>query len=95
MDKKFIGDRITELRIKKNISEYQMSLDLGKNKSYIQSISAGRSLPTMQNFLEICEYLEVTPAQFFDTDLHNIPLFEKATDLLKSCPTKKAAFFFL
>ena len=83
MDKKFIGDRITELRIKKNISEYQMSLDLGKNKSYIQSISAGRSLPTMQNFLEICEYLEVTPAQFFDTDLHNIPLFEKATDLLK------------
>ena len=83
MDKKFIGDRITELRIKKNISEYQMSLDLGKNKSYIQSISSGRSLPTMENFLEICEYLGVTPAQFFDTDLHNIPLFEKATDLLK------------
>ena len=62
MEKKFIGDRITELRIKKNVSEYQMSLDLGKNKSYIQSISSGRSLPTMENFLEICEYLEVTPA---------------------------------
>ena len=41
MEKKFIGDRITELRIKKNVSEYQMSLDLGKNKSYIQSISSG------------------------------------------------------
>ena len=25
MEKKFIGDRITELRIKKNVSEYQMS----------------------------------------------------------------------
>lgn len=83
MDKNFIGDRITELRIKKNISEYQMSLDLGKNKSYIQSISSGRSLPTMQNFLEICDYLGVTPSQFFDTDLHNLPLYEKATDLLK------------
>ena len=69
MEKKFIGDRITELRIKKNVSEYQMSLDLGKNKSYIQSISSGRSLPTMENFLEICEYLEVTPCQFFDTAL--------------------------
>lgn len=32
MEKKFIGDRITELRIKKNVSEYQMSLDLGKTK---------------------------------------------------------------
>ena len=52
MDKKFIGDKITELRIKKNVSEYHMSLDLGKNKSYIQSISSGRSLPTMENFLE-------------------------------------------
>lgn len=83
MDKKFIGERITELRIKKNISEYQMSLDLGKNKSYIQSISSGRSLPTMQVFLEICEYLDITPSQFFDTELHNLPLFEKATDLLK------------
>ena len=83
MEKKFIGDRITELRIKKNVSEYQMSLDLGKNKSYIQSISSGRSLPTMENFLEICEYLEVTPCQFFDTALHNLPLYEKAADLLK------------
>lgn len=48
MEKKFIGDRITELRIKKNVSEYQMSLDLGKNKSYIQSISSGRSLPVLR-----------------------------------------------
>ncbi len=83
MDKKFISDRITELRIKKNVSEYQMSLDLGKNKSYIQSISSGRALPTMQNFLDICDYLEITPHQFFDTELHNLPLFEKATDLMK------------
>ena len=44
---KFIGDRITELRIQKNISEYQMSLDLGKNKKLYQSISTGRSLQTI------------------------------------------------
>ena len=28
MDKNFIGERISELRLKKNVSEYQMSLDL-------------------------------------------------------------------
>lgn len=83
MDKKYIGERISELRIQKNISEYQMSLDLGKNKSYIQSLSSGRSLPTMQNFLDICDYLDVSPQQFFDTDLHNLPLFEKAVELIK------------
>ena len=63
MDKNFIGERISELRLKKNVSEYQMSLDLGKNKSYIQSLTSGRSLPTMQSFLDICDYLEVTPQQ--------------------------------
>ena len=41
MDKMFIANRITELRLKKNVSEYQMSLDLGRNKSYIQSLSLG------------------------------------------------------
>ena len=50
MDKMFIANRITELRLKKNVSEYQMSLDLGRNKSYIQSLSSGRNNPTMEIF---------------------------------------------
>ena len=83
MDKKYVADRITELRIKKNVSEYQMSLDLGKNKSYIQNISSGRSLPSMSQFYEICQYLNITPYQFFDEELHNLPLYQKACDLLK------------
>lgn len=83
MDSKFIGERITELRLKKNVSEYQMSLDLGRNKTYIQSITSGRNLPKMSHFLEICEYLEVTPKEFFDDELHNIPLQQKAQELLK------------
>lgn len=83
MNEKFIADRITELRLRKNVSEYQMSLDLGKNKSYIQNISSGRSMPSMGQFLEICNYFGITPQQFFDEELHNIPLYQKATDLLK------------
>ena len=34
-------------------------------------------------FLDICDYLEVTPQQFFDSELHNLPLIDKATDLMK------------
>lgn len=82
-DEKYIAERITELRLKKDISEYKMSLDLGKNKSYIQSICSGRNLPKMRQFFDICEYLEVTPYEFYDQNLHNVPLYQKANDLLK------------
>lgn len=59
MNEQFVRNRITELRLKKDVSEYQMSLDLGKNKSYIQGISSGRSMPSMKQFFEICDYLEI------------------------------------
>ncbi len=69
MNEKFIKDRISALRIKKGISEYKMSIDLGHSKSYIQSISSGRALPSMSEFLYICEYLGVTPSEFFDQSI--------------------------
>ncbi len=64
----YIRDRITELRMKKNVSEYQMSLDLGMNRNYIQGITSGKALPSMAQFLEICEYFQITPMQFFDEE---------------------------
>ena len=54
--KGFISNRITELRLLKNISEYQMSLELGQNGNYIRMISNGSSMPKMGSFLRICEY---------------------------------------
>ncbi|MBQ5973428.1 MAG: helix-turn-helix transcriptional regulator [Oscillospiraceae bacterium] len=75
MDAVFIRDRITELRLKKGVSEYQMSLDLGHSKGYVQSISCGRALPSMTEFLYICEYLGVRPDQFFETAGSEAPAF--------------------
>lgn len=66
MDEKFIRERISELRIQKNVSEYKMSLDLGHSKGYIQSITSGRALPSMSEFLYICKYFEITPVEFFN-----------------------------
>ena len=65
MDEQFIRDRITKLREQKNVSERRMSLDLGHSASYIRSISSGRSLPSMSEFLYICEYLDISPMEFF------------------------------
>ena len=72
MDENFIRKRITELRIQKNISEYKMSIDLGHSKGYIQSISSGRALPSMSEFLAICEYFDITPVEFFKNDSETI-----------------------
>ncbi len=83
MDGTFIRNRITELRLKKGVSEYQMSYDLGHSRSYIYNISSGKSLPPMAEFLEICNYFEITPSQFFDDSIENPALLQSAIDELR------------
>lgn len=73
----YIRNRITQLRIAKDVSEYQMSLDLGHSKSYIQGISSGRALPSMNEFISICEYFEITPQDFFSEGMENPILIQK------------------
>lgn len=65
MDEQFIRDRITQLRLEKHVSEYKMSYDLGQSRSYIQSISSGRALPSLPMLLDICDYFGITPEEFF------------------------------
>lgn len=65
MYREFISFRITELRMKKSISEYQMSFDLGKSHTYIQSITARKSMPSLTSLFQICEYFEITISDFF------------------------------
>lgn len=62
----YVRKRITELRLLKGISEYQMSLDLGHGKNYIHSISSGKTLPSLTELPYICEYLGVSMRDFFD-----------------------------
>ena len=83
MNIEFVSKRLTEIRMQKNISEYKMSLDLGHSKSYIQSISSGRAMPSMGEFLYICEYLGITPQQFFAEDIENPIQLDKAINALK------------
>ena len=83
MDAKFIRDRITQLRMQKSVSEYKMSYDLGHSRSYIYNISSGKSLPPMAEFLEICDYLGVTPSDFFNASTKNPILVQSAIEEIK------------
>ena len=84
MDIQYIRERISVLRTKKNVSEYRMSTDLGHSKSYIQSISSGRSMPSLGEFLYICEYLGVTPKEFFDEDMKEPQLVQRLCELTRN-----------
>ncbi|MGN1195761.1 MAG: helix-turn-helix domain-containing protein [Acutalibacteraceae bacterium] len=48
-----------------------MSYDLGHSRGYVNNISSGKTLPSMTEFFAICEYFEITPAEFFNEDMSN------------------------
>lgn len=83
MQEDFVRERITQLRIKKGISEYQMSYDLGHSRGYVYNISSGKALPPLKEFFAICDYFEITPQQFFDEKTPNPELIQKAIDGMK------------
>ncbi len=63
--------RLSNLRIQKGVSARDMSLSIGQNPGYINNIETGKSLPSMTSFFYICEYLNITPVEFFDTESNN------------------------
>ena len=83
MEENFVRERITQLRLKKGVSEYQMSYDLGHSRGYIYNISSGKALPPLKEFFAICDYLEVTPQQFFDEENRQPELIQKAISGMK------------
>ncbi|AEY67553.1 helix-turn-helix transcriptional regulator [Clostridium sp. BNL1100] len=80
----FVRDRITQLRIQKGVSEYQMSYDLGHSRGYIYNISSGKSLPPLKELFAMCDYFGITPAEFFDDKSNHPELIQKAIDGLKT-----------
>ena len=78
------AERITELRTQKNVSAREMSLALGQNESYINRIENKKTFPSMQVFFYICEYLNISPKDFFDNNI-SVPqkLYEIIEDIKK------------
>ncbi len=83
MDEKFVRERITQLRLRKGVSEYRMSYDLGHSRGYVHNISSGKALPPMKEFFAISDYFGLTPQQFFDEGTQNPELIQKAVAGMK------------
>lgn len=61
----YVRERITDLRVRKNVSEHRMSLELGKSGSYIRGITSGAALPSLRELFNIIDYFDMSPSEFF------------------------------
>lgn len=71
MDEKDFSLRLAQLREKKGVSARDMSLSMGQNPGYINNIESGKSMPSLSGIFYICDYLGITPSEFFDMDTKN------------------------
>lgn len=63
--------RLVDLRIAKGVSARDMSLSIGQSAGYINNIENGVNYPSMAAFFYICDYLGISPKEFFDTETAN------------------------
>lgn len=90
----FVRDRITQLRLKKGVSEYQMSYDLGHSRGYINNISSGKALPSMSEFFAICEYFSISPEEFFNERLQDPVMYKQILSSLEQLNTEDLLLVF-
>ena len=69
--KKNFAKMLASARMSRGLSARELSLALGQGSGYINNIENGRNLPSMSMFFEICEYLDLSPGEFFDYSIPN------------------------
>jgi transcriptional regulator with XRE-family HTH domain len=79
----FFINRIAELRKQKGVSARDMSLSVGQNVNYVNHIERGKMFPSMTGFFALCDYLGVTPRDFFDADTEQPAKLNALTESLK------------
>lgn len=80
----FFYERLAALRTAKGVSARDMSLSIGQSANYINKIENKKAYPSMAAFFYICEYLGITPKDFFDeSNAHPAPLGEVFEDMKK------------
>ena len=91
MTKEEFALRLAKLRQARSVSARDMSLSMGQSPSYISSIENGSAFPSMTGFFYICEYLHVTPGEFFAEDVEEPAWLQDLMDAAKHLNRDKLA----
>ena len=89
MDEKEFAERLGYLRTKNVVSAREMSLEIGQNPGYINHIENKQGTPSLTVFFSICDFLKITPCEFFDTDNKNPTRLGNIIANLKKLPDDK------
>ena len=81
--------RLSKLREARGVSARDMSLSMGQNAGYIYNIEAGKSKPSLSGFFYICEYLDITPYEFFDIQNNDPTKIKEVTNELKKLDNRQ------
>ncbi|MCD8149347.1 MAG: helix-turn-helix transcriptional regulator [Clostridiales bacterium] len=74
--------RISEYRIKRNWTEYQLAEESGLTQSTISTWYRKDMLPSLSSLEKICNAFGITMSQFFATDVNIVSLTDIQQDLL-------------
>ena len=66
-----------------------MSLSIGQSPGYINNIENGVNLPSMAAFFYICDYLGITPKDFFDEGHNNPGRSSELMEAVRGLSTEK------
>ena len=66
MELKNFGNNLAKIRVRKNISAYELSLRIGKAPNYIHRVETAKTNVGVKTVFEICEVLEISPKELFD-----------------------------
>ncbi|HAS56448.1 MAG TPA: transcriptional regulator [Firmicutes bacterium] len=61
-----IGDRVKELRSKQNLSQKDLALICGFDRTYLSRVESGKQNITIEKLLVLCAKLNVSLKEFFD-----------------------------
>lgn len=81
----FIRERITSLRMKKNVSEMQMSREIGKSPTYLSAVMSNKGLPSLHTLIDICDYFNISLVDFFSGEVSNPIVLNEGARALGNC----------
>lgn len=89
--RKFFSNRLYDLRMQQNVSARKMSNLIGMGDAYINTIENNKSMPKMEQFFFICDYLKISPSDFFDEGNSNPQRLAALMEDLKSLSDEQLA----
>ena len=80
---KIIKNRISLIVYDKKISLRKLSRELGHSESYMQKLLSKDSTLTLKAIVELCNYLDIEPAELLSLEQHVCIEYTNITNLLK------------